>query len=133
MSRFLVDPQIQSRSHILCDWPLCCVFLYDDARYHWGLLVPRRLAVIEICDLDPADQAQLTREIAILSRIIRGLPNVEKLNIGALGNIVSQLHVHIVGRFRSDPAWPGPVWGHSDPVPWSKPEAAPLAQALRQR
>jgi diadenosine tetraphosphate (Ap4A) HIT family hydrolase len=58
---------------------------------------------------------------------VRALPGVEKLNVGALGNMVPQLHVHVIGRFKGDPAWPGPVWGHSPPVPWPDPALAPLA------
>ncbi len=69
-----------------------------------------------MCDLSEADQAQLMKEIAQLSNIIRTLPGVEKLNVGNLGNMVTQLHVHVIGRRKGDPAWPGPVWGHSDPA-----------------
>ena len=116
MTGFAVDPVIISLTHVIGDWPLSRAFLYDDSRYAWGLLVPRRPGVIEICDLVPEDQAQLTVEIVKLSRIVRALPGVEKLNVGNLGNLVPQLHVHVIGRCKDDPAWPGPVWGHSDPV-----------------
>ena len=131
MSDFTVDPVIAGLTHQLADWPLCRVFPYNDARYQWGLLVPRRAGVIEMCDLSPADQAQLMMEIAKLSNLIRPLPGVEKLNVGNLGNMVPQLHVHVVGRRKGDPAWPGPVWGHSDPQPWPKPAESPLALALK--
>jgi diadenosine tetraphosphate (Ap4A) HIT family hydrolase len=119
---FAVDPVIVSLTHLVADWPLCRVFLYDDSRYGWGLLVPRRPGVVEIRDLTPDDQAQLMAEIVRLSDIVRLLPGVEKLNVGNLGNMVPQLHVHVVGRHKGDPAWPGPVWGHSDPVRYT-PEA----------
>jgi diadenosine tetraphosphate (Ap4A) HIT family hydrolase len=131
MSDFAIDPVIQRLTHQLADWPLSRVFLYNDSRYPWGLLVPRRLGAIEMCDLTLADQAQLMAEIVKLSGLIRGLPGVEKLNVGNLGNMVPQLHVHVVGRRKGDPAWPGPVWGHSDPVPWPDPAQAPLALATR--
>ena len=131
MTDFTVDPVITSLTYQLADWPLCRVFLYNDARYQWGLLVTRRPGVIEMCDLEPADQQQLMTEIVKLSKVIRTLPGVEKLNVGNLGNMVPQLHVHVVGRRKGDPAWPGPVWGHSDPAPWPRPEEAPLALALR--
>lgn len=78
------------------------VFLYNDARYHLGLLVPQRAGLTEICDLGPDDQA----EIVSLSKFIRALPGVEKLNVGYLGIAVPQLHVHVVGRFKGDPACP---------------------------
>jgi len=130
MTEFAVDPVIQSLTHTLADWPLCRVFLYNDSRYPWGLLVPRRAGVIEMCDLSTADQVQLMAEIVKLSGLIRTVPNVEKLNVGNLGNMVPQLHVHVIGRRKGDPAWPGPVWSHSNPVPWPKPAEAPLALAV---
>jgi len=116
MDDFAVDPVILSLTHHAVDWPLCRVFLYDDARYAWCLLVPRRAGVVEIADLTPEDQAQLMQEVVRLSGGVRAMEGVEKLNVGALGNMVPQLHMHVVGRRRGDPAWPGPVWGHSDPV-----------------
>lgn len=130
MTEFAVDPVIQSLTHRLADWPLCRVFLYNDSRYPWGLLVPRRAGAIEMCDLDSTDQAQMMTEIVKLSGMIRGLPGVEKLNVGNLGNMVPQLHVHVIGRRKGDPAWPGPVWSHSNPVPWPNPADAPLALAV---
>jgi diadenosine tetraphosphate (Ap4A) HIT family hydrolase len=130
MNDFAVDPVIQSLTHQLADWPLSRVFLYNDSRYQWGLLVPRRAGVVEMCDLSQAEQVQLMAEIVKLSGLIRGLPGVEKLNVGNLGNMVPQLHVHVIGRRKGDPAWPGPVWGHSNPVPWPEPAGAPLALAM---
>lgn len=132
MTDFTVDPVITSLTYQLADWPLCRVFLYNDARYQWGLLVPRRPGVIEMCDLEPADQQQLMTEIVKLSKVIRTLPGVEKLNVGNLGNMVPQLHVHVIGRRKGDPAWSGPVWGHSEAQPWPRPAEAPLALALKQ-
>ncbi len=130
MTDFAVDPVIRSLTHTLADWPLCRVFLYNDSRYQWGLLVPRRTGVIEMCDLGVEDQRLLIAEIARLSELIRPLPGVEKLNVGNLGNMVPQLHVHVIGRYKGDPAWPGPVWGHSDPTPWPVLSEAPLAKAI---
>src|SRR6201996_9182495 len=132
MTDFTVDPVIASLTVTLADWPLSRLFLYNDSRYHWGLLVPRRPGVVEIADLTAEDQAQLMKEIVKLSGLVRALPGVEKLNVGALGNMVPQLHVHVIGRFKGDPAWPGPVWGHSDPARYSDPGAAPLVAALRK-
>jgi diadenosine tetraphosphate (Ap4A) HIT family hydrolase len=131
MTDFAVDPVITSLTVKLADWPLSRVFLYNDSRYHWGLLVPRRAGVVEIADLSQGDQAQLMAEIVKLSDLVRALPGVEKLNVGALGNMVPQLHVHVIGRRKGDPAWPGPVWGHSNPVPWPSPAEAPLTLAFQ--
>ena len=116
MNEFAVDPVITSLTHVIADWPLCRVFLYDDDRYAWCMLVPRRPGVVEIADLEHADQVMLMEEIVRLSTAVRAMPGVEKLNVGALGNMVPQLHVHVLGRRKGDPAWPGPVWGHSEPV-----------------
>jgi diadenosine tetraphosphate (Ap4A) HIT family hydrolase len=130
MTDFAVDPVIVSLTRELADWPLCRLFLYNDSRYQWGLLVPRRPGVVEMCDLSAEDQQQLMAEIVQLSNLIRPLPGVEKLNVGNLGNMVTQLHVHVIGRYKGDPAWPGPVWGHSDPTPWADPATAPLTLAV---
>ena len=128
MTEFVVDPVIAGLTQTITDWPLSRLFVFNDARYHWGLLVPRRAGVVEMCDLSPEDQAQMMKEIVQLSNIIRTLPGVEKLNVGNLGNMVLQLHVHVIGRFKGDPAWPGPVWGHSKPVQWEG--TAPLMAAV---
>ena len=133
MTDFVVDPVIVSLTRPLAAWPLCRVFLYNDSRYQWGLLVPRRPGAVEMCDLSSEDQQQLMAEIVQLSNLIRPLPGVEKLNVGNLGNMVTQLHVHVIGRFKGDPAWPGPVWGHSAPVPWPDPASAPLSLAVSTR
>ena len=130
MSEFTVDPVIQKLTSQLADWPLSRLLLYNDSRHQSGLLVPRRPGAIEMCDLVPEDQAKLMAEIVKLSGLIRTLPGVEKLNVGNLGNMVPQLHVHVIGRRKGDPAWPGPVWGHSDPVPWPVPAEAPLSLAI---
>jgi diadenosine tetraphosphate (Ap4A) HIT family hydrolase len=87
---------------------------------------------VEMCDLDAADQAQLMAEIVKLSNLVRAAPEVEKLNVGNLGNMVPQLHVHVVGRRKGDPAWPGPVWGHSDPLRYPAPEQSALAALVRK-
>ena len=132
MTGFAVDPVILALAHHAADWPLASVFVYDDARYGWALLVPRRAGVVEIADLDSEDQMQLMREIVRLSAAVRAMAmesglSVEKLNVGNLGNMVPQLHVHVVGRRKGDPAWPGPVWGHSEPV---RHDAAVLAAKI---
>ena len=127
MTDFAVDPVILSLTHHAADWALSRVFVYDDSRYGWGLLVPRRAGAIEMADLAPEDQVQLMHEIVRLSAAVRAMPGVEKLNVGNLGNMVRQLHVHVIGRRKGDPAWPGPVWGHSDPA---RHDAAALAAKL---
>ncbi|HRK24750.1 MAG TPA: HIT domain-containing protein [Beijerinckiaceae bacterium] len=118
MSDFRLDPRLERDTLVLGDLALCRVLMMNDARYPWLILVPRRPDLTELIDLIPADQESLFREIVEVSAALRAVHNPDKLNIGALGNIVRQLHVHIVGRFASDPAWPGPVWGHSPAHPY---------------
>jgi len=111
MADFALDPRLQADSAFVADGPLSQVRLMDDARFPWLLLVPRVADASEWIDLDGAQQRLLLAEINQLSQLLRGEPGVHKLNIGALGNIVRQLHVHLIGRHDGDAAWPGPVWG----------------------
>ena len=99
--------------------PLCRVLLMNDRRFPWLILVPEREAVREIHELPAADRAALIEEIAQASEALVRLVRPDKVNVGALGNIVPQLHVHVIARFSSDPAWPGPVWGSGAAVPYT--------------
>lgn len=111
MTDFILDPRLAADSVFIADGPLSQVRLMDDARFPWLLLVPRVPDVSEWMELDGAQQRLLLAEINRTGNLIRTEPETEKLNIGALGNIVRQLHVHLVGRHAGDAAWPGPVWG----------------------
>lgn len=111
MTSFGLNVRLEGDSYFVADLPLSSVRLMKDANYPWLLLVPRKPDLVEIIDLEESDQLQLMREIALMSKILRTVTDCEKLNVGALGNQVAQLHVHVIGRFRSDAAWPGPVWG----------------------
>jgi len=112
MSGFSLHPQLAADTFPVGDLALSSVLLMDDARFPWFILVPRRPGASEFTDLSDEDAATLMNEIRIAVRVMQGLAGPDKVNVGALGNVVAQLHVHVVGRFRSDPAWPGPVWGH---------------------
>ena len=130
---FDLDPRLQADSVFVADGPLSQVRLMDDARFPWLLLVPRVDGATEWIDLDGGRQRLLLAEMNRLSQWLRAEPGVEKLNIGALGNVVRQLHVHVVGRRAGDAAWPGPVWG-SGPAQRHAPEAlAALTARWRQR
>jgi len=109
------------------DWSLSRVLLLNDARYTWLVLVPRRADLVELHDLAPADRIVLVEELARAGRGLKTLTGAAKINTGALGNIVPQLHIHVLARSPGDPAWPGPVWGHSPAEPYS---AAALEQRL---
>jgi diadenosine tetraphosphate (Ap4A) HIT family hydrolase len=118
VAEFQIDPAFIATSHAVGDLPLCHVRLQDDARYPWLVLIPKLAGLREIDELSAGDRARLIEETVLAGKAVRVLGglfdfDVEKLNIGALGNVTAQLHVHVVGRRAEDPAWPGPVWGHS--------------------
>lgn len=109
---FELDPRLAGDTVFIADWELCRLLLMDDARFPWLILVPRRAGAADLDDLDEEDRTQLMREIHRAMQALRGVVACDKLNVGALGNVVRQLHVHVVARQKSDEAWPGTVWGH---------------------
>lgn len=117
-SAFTLDPRLAADTVEVGDLALCRVLLMDDARFPWLILVPRRAALAEITDLPEPDSVALWQEIRLATGVMQALAKPDKVNVAALGNIVTQLHVHVVGRFRSDPAWPGPVWGFGTRTPY---------------
>jgi diadenosine tetraphosphate (Ap4A) HIT family hydrolase len=108
---FTLHPTLARDTVEVTRLPLCRVLLMKDRRFPWLILVPERESVREIHDLPPEDRHALIEEIAQASEVLKRLFHPDKLNVGALGNIVPQLHVHLVVRSTTDPAWPGPVWG----------------------
>lgn len=128
---FSLDPRLAADSILVSDGPLSQLRLMDDARFPWLLLVPRVDGAIEWVDLDGGQQRLLLAEVNQAARALRAVADVQKLNIGALGNVVSQLHVHVVGRRAEDDAWPGPVWGSGPAKPY--PPAAREALLARLR
>ena len=108
---FQLDPRLEADGPVVADLPLSHVRLVDDARFFWLVLIPRRAGRSEIMDLAPDDRALLMEEIAAVSTVLKGVSGCAKLNVAALGNMVPQLHVHVVARNPGDPAWPGPVFG----------------------
>jgi len=108
---FVLDSRLAADTAWICDWPLCAILLMNDRRYPWLVLVPRRPKLVEPFDLSSAEQAQLWREVGHAGSVLKASTRCRKVNIGALGNIVAQLHVHIIARNEGDAAWPGPVWG----------------------
>lgn len=131
MTSFDLNPRLEGDSLPVLDLPLCAVRLMKDANYPWLLLMPRKPDLVEIIDLTELDQQQLMREIALTSQVLRDVTECEKLNVGALGNQVPQLHVHIIARFRADAAWPGPIWGVVPPRPYEDDADKHLIDRLR--
>ncbi len=127
---FALDAKLAADTLPIGDLPLCRALLMNDARYPWIILVPRRAATTEIHELDAARRAALIEETAGAAKILKQVSGAKKINIGALGNIVTQLHVHVVARFVEDEAWPGPVWGQGAARPYSAAAAKTLVDAL---
>ena len=125
---FELDDRLAADTAPIGEFNLCRVLLMNDVRYPWLILVPEKPDLTEIGDLTRDDRIVLMDEMEKASNAIRVLYNPIKVNVGALGNVVRQLHIHIVGRTECDPAWPGPVWGHSAAEAY-----APEAIAMRVR
>ncbi len=132
-----LHPQLAADAHGVGDLALSRVLIIKDSNYPWIILVPRRPGMTEILDLDPTEQAQLMGEIARAGAALKKITACDKLNIAALGNVVPQLHVHVIARSRSDPAWPHPVWGKLKPRSYGRVTlerfAASLGEALGVR
>ena len=128
---FTVDARLAAESHTLGDLALCRVLLFDDARFPWIVLVPRRPGLVEVTDLPHADRHVLLDEIGITMDALKRVGAPFKLNMAALGNSVRQLHVHVIARFQDDAAWPSPVWGRGERVPYRPDALAERADELR--
>ena len=122
MARFILPPQLAASTVRLVRWKLSDVLLSTDATYPWLLLVPRRAGTVELTDLAWTDAVTLTAEARRASQALAELFSPHKINVAAIGNQVAQLHLHVVARFRDDPAWPKPIWGAVPRRPY-EPEA----------
>jgi diadenosine tetraphosphate (Ap4A) HIT family hydrolase len=125
-----LDPQLARNTVVAGELSLSRVLVMNDANYPWLILVPRRVGVVEIIDLDSERQAELMDEIALISQVLKDITGCDKLNIAAIGNVVAQLHVHIVARRRGDPVWPRTVWGEK-PVPYASGGLDKFIQRIR--
>jgi len=119
MSEFFLDKRLAAVSVHALDLPLSRVLVMDDARFPWLVLVPRRPSLVELFDLDPAERPLLMEELAIAGSQLKALTKCHKTNIANLGNAVPQLHIHVIARQVGDAAWPGPVWGKGEAVPYA--------------
>lgn len=128
---FVIDPRLAAESFPLGQLSLCEVLLFDDARFPWLVLVPKKAGLVEIIDLDARERALLMDDIAKASEVLKRLTECHKLNVAALGNQVRQLHVHVIARFETDEAWAGPVWGKGTRVPYEKKARGDLAVKLK--
>ena len=128
---FAIDPRLAADTHAIGALPFSELLLMDDARFPWVILVPRIAGARELIDLDEGDQRLLLGEIDHVARALESLLHPDKLNIAALGNVVPQLHVHVIARFMRDAAWPNPVWGRGERVAYGERERAARIAMLR--
>ncbi len=128
---FTLHARLAADTRFIADLALCRVMLMNDSRFPWVVLVPRIPDLRELHRLSEADQAALIGEIAFVSARMEAFTGAEKMNVAALGNMVPQLHIHVIARFQADDAWPGPVWCVGDAIPF-EPEALD-AQTARVR
>ena len=127
-----LHPQLAADTHPVASFALGDLRLMDDGNYPWLVLVPRVAGARELIDLDAGQRRQLTDEIARASRLLRDAFTPFKLNVAALGNLVPQLHVHVIARFENDPAWPAPVWGRVAARPYSPEELVDRINTLNE-
>jgi diadenosine tetraphosphate (Ap4A) HIT family hydrolase len=132
-SAWSLHPQLKQDSIDIGDLPLSKVLVIKDANYPWLLLVPRRPEKVEIIDLDEVEQAQLMAEVSRAAKALKEITKCDKLNIAALGNMVPQLHVHVIARRTGDAAWPRPVWGVVPPLAHDAAEVQHFISALRRK
>ena len=132
---FFLDSRLKNDTINIGKLQLSQALLMNDSRYPWIILVPELENVYEWTDLSKEDQATLHDESLLIQKVLKNLYDGQSLNVGKLGNIVSQFHLHHIVRFENDPAWPGPVWGHSSAVNYSPQELesriSEIKQALR--
>lgn len=120
MSEFELDGRITRDSDLVTMLTLCQLRIQNDSRWPWLVMVPQRSGLTEIFDLSPAEQALLSVEVNRVAAALKTATGATKINVGALGNIVRQLHVHVIARFEEDPNWPGPIWGFGQAVTYEE-------------
>ena len=128
---FTLDPRLAQDTHFLGDFPLCRLLLMNDAQYPWFILVPRQADVTEIFQLSLEEQAVLWQEATVLAELLKDAFAADKMNVAALGNVVAQLHVHVIARRKADPAWPAPVWGKQEARPYTQDEVLAIEERLK--
>lgn len=131
MTDFVLHERLAADAVFVTNWPLTRVLLMNDARFSWLILVPRRTDVTELFQLSQKERQELMEEIAQASKKLKAITGAAKINVGALGNMVPQLHVHVVARSPDDAAWPGPVWGHGAAVAYEPSARDALLAKLR--
>ncbi|TXR49951.1 HIT family protein [Phyllobacterium endophyticum] len=130
MMVFELDSKLAADTFSIARLGLCDLRLMNDCRWPWLILVPMRPSICEIHELTPLDQTMLTFEAGIAAQALKAVTNCEKINTAAIGNIVRQLHLHVIARNSGDPGWPGPVWGFGTREPYAEKAAKDFADAI---
>ena len=128
---FTLDKVLEQDTFTIGQFHLCQVLLMNDVRYPWVILVPKRQDIMEIYQLDNDDQQQLIIESSFVSKQLAEIVNADKINLAALGNVVSQLHIHHVARFKVDETWPDPIWGKGQAIPYNQQESEAVYLQLK--
>jgi len=128
---FALDSRLQQDCLLIGDFALSRLLLMNDANYPWFILVPRREEVSELFQLDADDQRQLWQETTLLAETLKDTFAADKMNVATLGNVVNQLHMHVIVRRREDAAWPAPVWGRHPAQPYSEQQVGQIIDKLR--
>ncbi|MGU3574145.1 HIT domain-containing protein [Brucellaceae bacterium C25G] len=131
MKQFALDDRLNADTFPVMSLGLCDLRLMNDQRWPWLILIPRRPDLTELFDLTPLDQTMLTFESDMVAKALKNVTNCDKINTGALGNIVRQLHCHVIARNEGDAAWPGPVWGHGIRVAYPESDAQSFIEKIR--
>lgn len=129
---FSLDSRLHQDTHVIGDFPLSRLLLSNDANYPWFILVPRREAISELFQLNDTDQFQLWQETTFLAQVLKEVYAADKMNVATLGNVVAQLHMHVIVRRTDDAAWPAPVWGKVAAKPYGVEQLAKVRAQLRE-
>lgn len=128
---FELNKKLQEDCFFVGDLKISKLLLMNDSNYPWLILVPRQNGLIELTDLSFEDQVEVLREINLVAKILQEKFGADKLNIANLGNVVSQLHIHVIARFKNDAAFPKPVWGALPAKPYEENEAKKLINEIK--
>lgn len=129
---FTLNSKLESDTFFVDDLKLCRVLLMNDSNYPWLILVPRKPDLIELIDLSFDEQIEVLREVNLVSEILKKNFSADKLNIAALGNVVSQLHIHVIARFKNDASFPKPVFGAAPALPYKKEDAEKMIEKIKK-
>lgn len=129
---FTLDTRLDQDTWLIGDLPLCRLLLSNDSNYPWFILVPRREGISELFQLDDDDQKLMWSETTTLARVLKELFGAHKMNVATLGNVVSQMHMHVIVRYRTDAAWPAPVWGKLPAKPYVEAQVSDMRSKLKE-